>query len=231
MELHRSTLVLGATLSLLGCGQVERSTPTAPETTRSIVVLRPKHQAADGLDAPPRVTLVRRHQDGTSSPIGGQFLDALEFRDGVAAITLQRELQLLHADGSASLVAKELDGRPAVDSEGSLFYAARFGEVVELTRLSSHGTQQRLASFRGSATRLSPRSDGTVVFIGSETGGVSGIWIADSRGARCLTNCDLRVGQPWGAAYRALPGETESVRFVGSKVEWQTADGRSESAP
>jgi hypothetical protein len=218
-------------LSAFGCGQVERSTRTAPERTGSIVVLRPESAAPVGPDAPPRVTLARRQQDGSLSPIAGQYLDAIEFRDGVAAVTLGRELQLLHTNGSRSLVAKELDGLPALDSDGSLVYAARFGEVVELYRLRRNGTQQRLLSLRGSATRLSPRSDGRVVFIGSEPGGVSGIWIADARGARCLTNCELRVGRPWGDSYRPLPGETSTVRFVGSGVEWTTTEGRSEFAP
>lgn len=228
-------LLLGATLSALGCGQVERSqtssTRAGPPPTGSIVVLRTDSPIAEGPDAPPRVTLARRQHDGTLVPLRGQYLHAVEFRDGVAAVTLGRELQLLRANGSQSLVAKELDGLPALDREGSLVYAARFGEVVELHRLHGSGAQQRLASVRGSATRLSPRSEGTVVFIGSERGRVAGIWIADSQGARCLTNCDLRVGRPWGEAYRPLPGETDAVRFVGSRIEWKTAEGRSESAP
>jgi len=235
MKMYSASMALGAALSLVACGQVERShtgSPDAvPEKTGAFVVLRPDSVTAEGPDAPPRVMLARRHQNGTLSPVAGEYLDALEFRDGVAAVTLQRQLQVLHADGSRSLVAKDLDGAPALDRAGSLVYAARFGEVVEVYRLHKDGNQQRLASFRGSATRLSPRSDGTVVFIGSAFGGVSGIWIADPRGARCLTNCDLRVGRPWGGAYRTLPGETATVRFVGSKIEWKTAEGRTESAP
>jgi len=234
MKMHSAAMALGA-LSLVACGQVERSRTSSPEAvpeeTDAFMVLRPASATADGPDAPPRVTLARRHQDGSWSPLAGEYLDALEFRDGVAAVTPQRELQLLHTDGSRSLVAKELDGLPALDGAGSLVYAVRFGEVVELYRLRRHGTQQRLASFRGSATRLSPRSDGTVVFIGAEFGGVSGIWTASPQGIRCLTNCDLRVGRPWGGAYRPLPGETATVRFVESGIEWKTAEGRSESAP
>lgn len=227
-------VVLSAASSLLGCGQVERvhtdATPAVPENSGALVVLRPNAAVSEGPDAPPRVTLAQRQQDGTLSPIRGEYLDAVEFRDGVARVTLQRELQVLHANGSRSLVARELDGLPALDADGGLVYAARFGEVVELYRLRANGTQQRLASLRGSATRLSPRSDGTVVFIGSELGSVSGIWIADSHGARCLTNCALRVGRPWGDAYRALPGQTATVRFVGANIEWETAEGRSEFA-
>lgn len=224
-------LSCGVAMSLFGCGQVERSTRAAPEGHRSIVVLRPEGATPSGPDAPPRVTLARRQGDGSLAPSAGQYLDALEFRDGVAAVTPERELELLHADGSQSLLAKDLDGLPALDRAGSLFYAARFGEVVELYRLGSDGTQQRLASFRGSATRLSPRSDGTVVFIGSNLGGVSGIWIAEPKGPRCLTNCDLRVGRPRADGYHALPGDTASVRFVGSRLEWKTAEGRLEVAP
>lgn len=234
MWTERATRVvlLGAALSFPGCGQVERSpassTGAAAETLGAIVVLRPANATPAGLDAPPRVTLAQRGSNGRLVPLRGEYLQAIEFRGGVAVVTLERELQLLRTNGSRSLVANEVDGLPVLDREGSLVYAARFGEVVELYRLGRDGKQRRLASLRGSATRLSPRSDGTLVFIGAELGGVSGIWIADSHGARCLTNCGLRVGQAWGDSYRALPGETDTVRFVGSKIEWTTAEGRSE---
>lgn len=233
--LARVALMLGAAVSLVACGQVERSpastTGPAPETNGAIVVLRPEGTRPAGPDAPPTVTLGRRQNAGTLAPLPGEYIDALEFRAGVAAVTRQRELYLMHPNGSRSLLAKQLDGLPALASEGSLFYAARFGEVVELTRLRRNGVQYRLASFRGSATRLSPRSDGTLVFIGSDAGGVAGIWVADSHGARCLTNCELRAGRPWGNAYRPPPGETATVRFVESRIEWKTADGRAEAAP
>lgn len=227
-------VLLGAALSLWACGQVERSRTSsarAAPDAGAIVVLRPADATPAGLDAPPRVTLAQRGPNGRLVPLRGEYLAAIEFRGGVAAVTLDRELQLLRANGSRSLLAKEVAGLPVLDGEGALVYVARFGAVVELYRLGRDGTQRRLASLRGSATRLSPRSDGTVVFIGSELGGVSGIWIADSHGARCLTNCDLRVGQPWGHSYRALPGETDTVRFVGSTIEWTTAEGRSEFSP
>ena len=227
-------MLLGAAMNPFGCGQLEpspASSTRAPEPIRSIVVLRPESATPDGPDAPPRVTLAQREQDGSLSPISGRYLDALEFRDGVAAVTRERELVVVQNDGSRSVVARDLDGLPALGSDGSLVYAARFGEVVELYRLRRDGKQQRLASLRGSATRLSPRSDGTVVFIGADLGGVSGIWIADSQGLHCLTNCGLRVGRPRSASYRALPGETSTVRLVGSRIEWTTAEGRSEFAP
>ena len=72
---------------------------------------------------------------------------------------------------------------------------------------------------------------GTVVFVGSEVGGVSGVWIADGTGVRCLTNCDLRTGQPWGDRYVAPPGNTATVRVSGTQVEWRTPDGEWETAP
>src|SRR5690606_16999452 len=105
------------------------------------------------------------------------------------------------------------------------------GDTVEIYWLTSDGSNQRLASFRGSATRLSPQGNRRVVFVGAKHGGVSGTWVADARGARCLTNCSLSVGRSWGNAYRAPPGDVSKIRIVENRVQWQTPEGTWESAP
>jgi hypothetical protein len=223
-----------AWLGAVACGQVEveptSATAAGPEQTGAIVALEPSSEPS-GPDEVPRVRLARREPDGSLSPLEGEYIDAHEFRAGMAAVSTQRELHLVHRDGSRSVVAREVDGLPTPASDGSLVYAARYGKVVEIYRLTAKGSVLRLASFRGSATRLAPQPGGAVVFVGAQPGGVSGVWIADSTGARCLTNCELRVGQPWGDRYRALPGDTATVRISGTLVEWQTAAGAWESAP
>jgi hypothetical protein len=166
-----------------------------------------------------------RGADGSLSPLAGDYIDAVEFRRGQAAVTRQRQLQLVRSDGSRSLLAHVVDGLPTRAQDGSLWFAARFGSTVEIYRLTQPGSLQRLASLRGSATRLSPQSDGSLLFVGSELGGVAGVWIVDGHGARCLTNCELRVGRPWGDAYRALPADVATLSKVGDRVEWQTAEG------
>jgi len=236
--LNRGFRALAALLgchALSACGNLEGSTiapgEPLPGPGDRVLGVKAPGALAQGTDDPPRVTLVRQHPDGTRSEMPGEYVDAVEFRDGQAAVTRHRELFLVRANGARSVLARRLDGLPTRASDGSLVYAARFGDVVELHRLTVDGELQRLASFRGSATRLAPQTDGRVVFVGSESGGVSGVWIADARGARCLTNCDLRVGKPWGSSYRPPPGEVETVSLVGDHVEWLTPGGNLEVVP
>jgi hypothetical protein len=177
------------------------------------------------------VVLARRAQDGTTTPLPGKYVSAIEFRDGRAAVTRDRELHLVSADGSTSVLAQQVDGLPSQASDGALVYAARFGASVEIYWLSTNGNNRRLASFAGSATRLSPRADTAVVFVGAKSGGVSGIWIANAKGARCLTNCKLGAGRPWTDGYRPPPGDTGTVRIFADRVEWQDAEGRAQVAP
>lgn len=216
-----------------GCGQAESSpaalTPPHRDQLPSIVASSTSRRAPEGSDMKPEVVLARRAADGSRAPIVGRFLAAVRFRDGQAAVTLEHELWLIRGNGSRSLLARRLDGLPARAGDGSLVYAARHGEVVELVWLTPAGDQRRLAAFRGSATRLAPQPDRTLLFVGAGWGGVSGVWVAGPSGARCLTNCELRVGSPWGDRYRALPGNERTLRTLGDRVEWQTLAGRRES--
>lgn len=229
-----ATALAAAWLAAAGCGQVERSPletgVPAPEPGAKIVAVEVEARAA-GPDAAPRIELALRGQDGSLTPIAGEYIDAVEFRTGVAAVTPGRELELVRPDGSRSILARELDGLPARASDGALVYAARFDDAVEICRLSPEGNHRCHASFRGTATRLAPQRDGQVVFVGARTGGVSGVWIADASGVRCLTNCAIRAGEPWGDGYRPPPGDAASIRIGSGHVEWRTAEGSRQSAP
>jgi hypothetical protein len=227
-----TVLATSAWFGMIGCGDVQSTTGTIASGSDGVsqIVASEVEPVVAGPDAPPKVRLARRFRDGTLSPLRGDYIDATEFRAGMAAVTTQRELQLVHHDGTKSVLARQVDGLPARGEDDTLVYTTRYGEIVEICRLTALGSIRRLASFRGSATQLAPQRDGTVIFVGAVVGGVSGVWIADASGARCLTNCDLRAGQPWGDGYRAPPGDAATVRVTGVRVEWQTPAGQLESA-
>ncbi len=230
----RRALASAVWLATLACGQVE-STPVASSVPKrgrfDVVAVTAESAPLEGTDAPPEVRLMLRSSDGSLLRIAGDYVHAVEFRDGQAAVTRDRALHLVKSDGSRSLLAREVDGLPTRAGDGSLLFAARFGAIVEIYRLSAQGTLQRLASLKGSATRLSAQSDGSVVFVGSKLGGVSGVWVASHKRARCLTNCELRVGEPWGDAYLAPPSDPTTMRKLPDRVEWQTPEGAQLSVP
>jgi hypothetical protein len=220
-------------LGITACGQVDRSataSPAAPTPTAAIEIRAVDDDSPPGPDAPPRVELFASTGDARRA-VAGRFVHAVPFRNGAAAVTTERQLTLVHPDGTSSVLAHEVDGLPARASDGSLVYAERFGEVVEIHSLSVAGDNRRLATVRGSATRLAPQPDGAVIFTGALLGKVQGVWVVDGRGTRCLSNCNLQVGRPFDGAFRPLPAEASVVRVVGRRVEWQTAEGTSESAP
>lgn len=226
VKLALAVFLSTAWLAIGACGQVEQTpASTGPAAAARVVATKSELGAPEGSDAAPRIQLERVDANGSTTLLSTAYVDAVEFRDGQAAVTKAGELQLLASDGSRSLVARHIDGLPTRAADGSLVYAARFGQVVEVYSLSAEGAIRRVASFRGSATRLSPQPDGSVVFVGALVGGVSGVWIADSQGVRCLTNCALRAGARWGDVYRAPPGDAASIRVVAGHVRWQTADG------
>lgn len=213
------------------CGQAERLPgSTQPVLETRVVAVKSVSAAPEASDAAPEVRLLRVDRRGVTSPLPTPYVDAVEFRGGQAAVTRLGELQLVSSDGSRTTLARHIDGLPVLDGDGSLVFAARFGQLVEISRLTPEGSIRRLASFRGSATRLSPKPDGRVVFVGADVGGVAGIWVVDSRGARCLTNCALRVGKPWGNAYHPLPRTVTAIRIIGDQVRWQTVSGEWEAA-
>jgi len=224
----RLPAALGVALALgaLACGQLEVERPRAERSEASSkIAIVPSPDVSVGPDAAPRVRVALEKSDGTRVELPAEYLDAREFRRGAVALTPERELLVVHPDGSRSLLAREAEGPPAVASDGSLVYSARSGDVVEIHWLTPEGKDERLASFRGSATRLLPLDDRTIVFVGASVGGVVGLWLASREGAHCVTNCALRAGRTWGDAFTALPTDLSRVRLSGSRIEWQAADG------
>lgn len=228
----------GVALTLLflsnSCGKFEQEPSeldgTSAREAVEIVVLSIAPDQPPGPDEPPRVELAQLKEDGSMTPLSGQYLAAEEFRRGAAAVTVARELHLVHPDGSHSVLARETDGLPARDVDGSLVFAARFGETVEIHRLNPDGKNRRLATFGGTATQLTPQTDGTVFFVGAASGGVAGLWVVDSGAARCVTNCNLRAGKQWGDAYQTPPRDLTTLQVSEDRVQWSTADGKTESA-
>jgi len=129
-------------------------------------------------------------------------------------------------DGAPRLIARSVSSPPWV-GEDRVVFAPEVGDTVEL-RLLRQGVETTLARGLASAGmfRLGPDARG-VFFVGAQNGGVAGLWFArvDRDEARCLTNCELRTGSPWGDAFVPPPGSAESLEFDGDSVRYLDMNG------
>ncbi len=218
-------------VSVFACAGAVSDDSRARRPSAPSLLLTSADPEKSGPDSPHRVEIAVRSGEGSSRPIAGEFIHALEFRDGVAALDLARQLQLIRADGSRSVLARNLDGLPSLAADGGLVFAARHGRWVDIQWLTPTGRAERLASFPGSATLLAPLSGRRVLFVGATPQSAAGVWLAESGRARCVANCNLIVGQPWEDAYLPLPGSTSGFKLVGDTVHWISPDGQHLSAP
>jgi len=130
-------------------------------------------------------------------------------------------------EGAPRLIARSVSSPPWVGVD-RIVYASEVGDTVELRALAQ-GAETTLARGLASAGmyRLGPDAQG-LFFVGAKNGGVAGLWFArfDADEARCLTNCELRTGQPWGDAFVPPPGSAESLEFDGDDVRYVEMNGQ-----
>ncbi len=100
-------------------------------------------------------------------------------------------------------------------------WACRTGELKVLD--GEHMTTRAQGLLSAGALRFAPDGE-ALLFVNARNGGVAGLFVADANGTRCLTNCALRVGQPFDD-YVPPPMSADSLRFSGDEVEWSTGDG------
>jgi hypothetical protein len=105
-------------------------------------------------------------------------------------------------------------------------YVAQKDAGAEVHVLDADGADRVLTTGLASAGLLAPQPDGTIFFVGARNGGVAGLWSISAGKTRCLTNCDLRTGQPWGDRFVPPPGDTAAISVAGQRVEWDAYDGR-----
>lgn len=179
-----------------------------------------------GTDGVPRYTLAWESLDGTRAPAGvGVVLHATEWMGGALYVDPERVLRY-----EGERIAAEVIDAPTVSPDGS-----RFAYVV--VEDDAAGTHAALHVSDGSsdvvwdrsllgfgALRFSP--DGSAVLgVGSVNGGVAGLHVVTVEGARCLTNCGLRVGQAW-EGFVPPPGSGSALIFEGDHVAFDSPQGR-----
>jgi hypothetical protein len=220
---------VGLALLVIGCG-AEPSSDSVLENTEPEVVAEQDHVPAGGNDAPPRYSLVL-HASGTRLPVESRVLAHVAFGGGIALIDSERRLIAVSGDGMRRVLAEAAGAPPARGSRGELLYVAQQDLDAEVHVLEPGGADRVIASGLAGAGMLAPRADGTLFFVGAKNGGVAGVWWIGDGSSRCLTNCDLETGKPWGDRFVPPPGEAAAIEVVGERVEWDAHDGKRYSAP
>jgi len=192
------------------------ASPQQPAANRGtpVVVATPLHnETPPGSDAVPMYQLAFEYSDGTRVPIAEPASAYAPFRDGVALIDGKRRLLLISPDGSLRPLAASTATTPVPGPSGELYYVALYGEIAELHRLTAEGRDRVIARETSSVGLIAPQADAGVLFVGARNGGVAGIWRVAPGASRasCVTNCDLKTGEPWGDAFVAPPGTREEL--------------------
>lgn len=215
----------------LGCQSVEPSGSTGAELepAPTLVFHRRAVTPAPGSDQRPGYTLAWEHPDGR--------LEAIALpRPAVHAVALGPELYWVDADHRLhhrerghrdEPVAEAVFAAPIAERGLVVFVTGDVGEAQTLHWRDAHGGSGRVPTglYQLGGLRLAP--DGTAVLgVGSTNGGVAGVWVVPLEGdARCLSNCGLRVGEPFGEAFVPSPGAADALVFEGDRVRWDTPAG------
>lgn len=182
---------------------------------------------APGSDERPLYSLAWRHPDGHVEPI--------ELPPVMHAVALDGEVywvdrsHRLHR-GADEILAEGVFARPIVRGERLVYVTGGAGEPQTIHWRDDHGGGE-LGTELYQLGALAPAPDGSALLgVGSLDGGVAGVWVVplDGDEARCLSNCDLRVGSDWGERFVAPPGAADGLTFDGDHVRWDTPAGRVE---
>ncbi|MEM9071052.1 MAG: hypothetical protein AAGE52_21250 [Myxococcota bacterium] len=216
---------IAALLCIAGCASREDVSATSSSLNPDRELVRSAlWTLAAGSDQEPAYLLAWEAADGTRTASGlGPVLHGVRWRDQIAYVDRAHTLRLSE---ESQPLATDVVGAPVV-SEDVLGFV-RIDETARGTWFELHRVSDRhrvLARARGSLGDLRIAPGGQAIFgVGARNGGVAGLWVADAAGLRCLTNCNLRVGEPWGDAF-VPPPSTDTLRFDGPEVLFDTPHG------
>ncbi len=156
----------------------------------------------------------------------GEALAAVRFGDAAVVLDAAESLWRFTRDGRRMLLASGVTAPPAVDHSETLlaYFVGEPGEAGAIFVVDARQTRVVVAAVRdASALRFVPDAS-ALLFLATGPGGVAGVHraaVANPTGfAQCLSNCELRAGEPWGDAFVPLPTSlegwvpTEPVRGV-----------------
>ncbi|UJR79439.1 hypothetical protein [Sandaracinus amylolyticus] len=149
---------------------------------------------------------------------------ALRLREGVAYVDRDARLVVIDGEGREHAIGDEVLAPPITDG-ARLVWCDERATIFELRDAQPIA----LAHAPGPMAPLAILEDGSIALVGSTNGGVAGLWLFDDE-LRCLTNCALRVGRPWGDAYTPPPAGA-SIHLEGAHVVFVGADGATHRVP
>lgn len=220
-----------ASFGLALCGCASEPTPAGVVRDEDVEVKRELDELPGGTDTPPRFALALRATDGTRMPLEARALAHVTFNSGVAVVDSERRLLIVSSDGARRVLAEQAGAPPARGSRGELVYVAQKDTGAEVHVLEAGSSDRVVASGIASAGLLAPQPDGSILFVGARNGGVAGLWIISAGTSRCLTNCELETGEPWGDRFVPPPGDTAAIKVEGTRVQWEAFDGKRYDAP
>jgi hypothetical protein len=216
---------------LLACDPpTERTSARAPlvhAAPRLVVVSKESPSLPGGHDAPPLMTVAFELGDGMRIPVDRRAVSFVErWRDGAALVDREGKLYEVSPDGARRMLAASVVGELAVSRDEQLLaYAATRGFLGEL-RVHDGRRERVLVSQLSSAGVFGFGSE-DLAFVGARPGGIAGVWLAplDGSNARCLTNCDLRTGEPWMHRFVEPPTRASTFEWLAGSLAWIDANG------
>ncbi|MFO0708910.1 MAG: hypothetical protein U0353_03675 [Sandaracinus sp.] len=212
-----------ATVGVVGCASTTADHTAAPLAEPPRVVVQETLEAVpEGGDGPDTVSLALDDERGRT-PIEGRAFGGAPFLGGALVLRPDRSLEMVR-EGRGSVIDRDVVFAPVTSSDGEhAAWAAEHGPEPVLVVIDRDGSRfdavQGLVSI--GALVFDPATHGAsrrIAFVGARNGGIAGVWAArvDGRGLSCLTNCELRVGQPLGPEHVPLP--TAPLRFEGDAL-------------
>jgi hypothetical protein len=219
-----------ACLATLGCDAAPTANTRAAlldERPRLVMVSREVPNLPGGHDAPVLMTVAFELEDGTHVPIDRPARAFVErWRDGAALVDSEDRLYQVLPDGSRRMLAASVAGELAVsDDEQTIAYAAVRGFIGELR--VHDGAQERVLVSPLSSAGVLRFGAGELAFVGARPGGIAGVWLAslDGSDARCLTNCELRTGEPWMDRFVEPPSRPTAFEWRAGSLVWIDPNG------
>jgi hypothetical protein len=216
---------LAALVWLIGCSAIEPSpAPLIEPSGERLVAVGSPQAGPAGSDSVPAVAVAFQFSDGSRRPVDRRAIAFVpRWRRGAALIDPERRLYEVLPNGERRMLVAGAGGELAISPDGRLLvYAVERGEL----RTHDGESERTIASGLSSAGVLRVL-DRHVAFVGARPGGVAGVWIAaiDGSGARCLTNCALRTGEPWLDQFVAPPSSAGAFRLENGVLGWIDRDG------
>lgn len=201
-----------------------------PPMVTGIEVSSGPQEVLRGTGFAPRLKLAFRLSDGSLKPVEPLAISYVPFRNNAALMDTHHRLLLASADGALRVLAEQTAAPPVQGPNGELVYTVCHPSGVDVHVVDKRGSNRIVATHLGSVGLLAPREDGRLFFIGTARGGgVAGLWMIDSSGPKCLTNCKLTTGTDWKEQFIPLPRDADSIQVFVDRVMWEASDGTSHS--